>query len=56
VAIAGNRNVQCLGGFIPLIGDVLPLMLFLIIAVLSALDFMLACPNLGAVIAQYNQF
>jgi hypothetical protein len=36
--------------------EVLTVVLFSVIAILSALDFMLACPDLGVVIAQYNQF
>lgn len=46
------------GGFIPPVGDqdVLTIVLLSVIAILSALDFMLVCPDLGAVIAQYNQF
>ena len=46
------------GGFIPPVGDqeLLTIVLLLVIAILSALDLMFACPDLGAVIAEYNQF
>ena len=46
------------GGLIPPIDnhEVLTVVLLSVIAILSALDFMLACPDLGVVIAQYNQF
>jgi hypothetical protein len=45
-------------GFIPptLDQDRLTIILLMIIMVLSGLDFMLRFPDLGAVIAQYNQF
>ena len=46
------------GGFSPSTGDhdVQTIVLLSVIAILSMLDFMLFCPDLGAVIAQYNQF
>lgn len=46
------------GGFIPPIGDpdMLTIVLLSVIAILSVLDLMLFCPDLGSVVAQYNQF